>query len=165
MFSAATRAYFDQLPELPGLNAADARRLLSAAYADVLAARDAPASDRVLVAAPVRLVRQVARVCAWAHLALIADGNASHSDAEELLPLGVEVVAGDVEQIESSLAARPYHYDVVILASPSHPLGPLIRATQPQASRIVDPPRSDDALADVLADVGVDATRATDRAP
>src|SRR3954465_1117809 len=40
MFSTATRTYFDHLPELPGLDAATARRVLSSAYADVLAARD-----------------------------------------------------------------------------------------------------------------------------
>ena len=40
MFSTATRAYFEHLPELPGLEATEARRVLSAAYADVLAARD-----------------------------------------------------------------------------------------------------------------------------
>jgi hypothetical protein len=40
VFSTATRTYFDRLPELPGLDAATARRILSSAYADVLAARD-----------------------------------------------------------------------------------------------------------------------------
>jgi hypothetical protein len=40
LFSTATRTYFDRLPDLPGLDAAAARRVLSSAYADVLAARD-----------------------------------------------------------------------------------------------------------------------------
>jgi hypothetical protein len=39
-FSTATRRYFDRLPELPGLDAGTARRVLTTAYADVLAARD-----------------------------------------------------------------------------------------------------------------------------
>jgi DEAD/DEAH box helicase len=40
VFSTATRAYFDYLPELPGLDGEEARRVLSAAYADILATRD-----------------------------------------------------------------------------------------------------------------------------
>ena len=40
MFGAGTEAYFDELPELTALDPAGARRILSSAYADVLAARD-----------------------------------------------------------------------------------------------------------------------------
>ena len=40
MFSTATRQYFERLPDLPGLDGATARRILSSAYADVLAVRD-----------------------------------------------------------------------------------------------------------------------------
>jgi hypothetical protein len=40
VFSSATRPYFAHLPDLPGLSERAARRVLSTAYADVLAARD-----------------------------------------------------------------------------------------------------------------------------
>ena len=99
-----------------------------------LAARDAPADGRVLVAgapaagsAGAAWLHALLAARPWARVTLAAGG----ADAEHWLPHGVEVLAAPAAEV---LAARPCHYDAVagdeIRAS-------LLAAHQPQAVRLV----------------------------
>jgi GT2 family glycosyltransferase len=115
----------------------------------VVEARDAPASDRILVAGGkanarmrgVEVARAVAALCPDAHVAFVTVGavTAGGPGISELPGSGVEVAAAPTDQITRWLRERRYHYDVAIAVSGAPAdLVSTIRATQPQACFLVE---------------------------
>ncbi|MEN3340620.1 MAG: hypothetical protein V7644_24 [Actinomycetota bacterium] len=129
-----------------------------------LAARDAPASDRLLVANGSGrggdFARELAALCPRAHVALVG----SHPDGtDSLVAVGVEVAAGGPEGAAEWLAQRRFHYDAVLAPEPlAGALDEAVRSTQPQAARLTAADVT--ALTDELLDLGVAvAARRTER--
>jgi GT2 family glycosyltransferase len=105
---------------------------------DLLAARDAPAEDRLLVVdmspAGASTARGVAAHCPTAHVALL---GSQPERGHELVEAGIEVLTLSDEtepNLEAWLTRRRFHYDVVV--SPGRlPEGieEAVRSSQPQA--------------------------------
>jgi GT2 family glycosyltransferase len=114
---------------------------------DVIVARDAPLSDRLLIVtehAPARgsrgaeLIRTLASVCLPGALALLCEHGPPAPGDE--LP-GVERALWDAESATDSawLSARRFHYDSVLSIAPrQRHLEQAVLATQPQASWLLD---------------------------
>ncbi len=132
----------------------DARPSRTGRTRELLAARDAPAEDRLLVVdtspAGTSTARRLAAQCPTAHVALLGS-QPEHGD--DLVEEGIEVftLSDEAETLEAWLTRRRFHYDVV--ASPGRlPKGieDAIRSTQPQAAWIDSTERMS------LIEVGVD---------
>ncbi len=116
-----------------------------AAQPESIAARDAPLLDRLLVVTDrppdsgsraAELVLHLATLCPTAHIALLSDSTEREDD---LLAAGIECAPGGLENAESWLAGRRFHYDVVVsLGSRQRALEQMIRRTQPQAFWLAD---------------------------
>jgi len=107
--------------------------------ARTLAARDASAAGRVLIAAPVvpgpdgpagRAVSQALEVSPWLRVTLAGTAGS----AEPWLRRGVEVI--DTDDPARVLVERAGHYDIVVAGDG---LGACIAEHQPQALRLADP--------------------------
>jgi len=106
-----------------------------------LAARDAPARERILLVG--EWLEPLVGAAAAARLTLIAKGDLGPV-AERLLAAGVEVVS-DIEDWRAWFEERRFHYDTVVAREQDGQLEDLIRRTQPQAARI-SPEGTEDAL-------------------
>jgi GT2 family glycosyltransferase len=123
----------------------------------MIAARDAPSSDRLLVAdltfeRGALAARELATLCPEGHVALLSADPSGQS--HDLLEAGIEVADGAPEPGAVWLANRRFHYDIVLTPAPlPRPLEEAIRTTQPQAARLTD---SDPAtLAEAFLDLGI----------
>jgi hypothetical protein len=116
----------------------------------IIAARDAEHLDRILLILdqvpandpddPVStLVQEMASLWPTARITLVASdpGAASEEEAVPLLDAGVEVIV-KVNDWQDWFARRRYHYSVVIVrgATNVERFGDVLRATQPQATRV-----------------------------
>jgi GT2 family glycosyltransferase len=116
----------------------------------IIAARDAEHLDRILLIldhVPTNdgedpnftLVHELAYLWPAARMTLVAAdaGNASEEAIRPLLDAGVEVIV-NVDDWQDWFAQRRYHYSVVILGGAANVerFGEVIRATQPQATRV-----------------------------
>jgi O-antigen biosynthesis protein len=102
----------------------------------ILAARDAPATARILLAAdgsdPERW-RLVETLAPWARSARVT--VLELGDGEGTVDTNMEFVRRDAE-VEDWLHERRFHYDMVIAASVDKRLEPLLARTQPTAVRL-----------------------------
>jgi hypothetical protein len=113
----------------------------------IVASRDAPLLDRLLVVAErtpeeksrnAALVRELAGLYPTVHVALLAE-DATPTPREDIRSVEFAPVEGKLERADDWLADRRFHYDLVLSLSPGHgPLEQAVRSTQPQASWIVD---------------------------
>jgi GT2 family glycosyltransferase len=105
-----------------------------------LAARDAPARERVLVVG--ELVESLVGRASAARVTVLARPGAA-LDVARVVDAGVEVVS-DVPDWERWLEERRFHYDAIVASTLPSELEEPIRRTQPQAIRVA--PESPDAV-------------------
>ena len=112
---------------------------------DIIASRDAPLSDRLLVVTDrmpeegsrgAELIRELAGLCPTGHVALLAR-DATPGRRDDLLP--VEIAPGGLDGAAEWLDDRRFHYDTILSLAPRlDSLEGAVRKTQPQASWILD---------------------------
>jgi GT2 family glycosyltransferase len=105
---------------------------LQASPRRILAARDAPAQERILVLG--ELPERLLESALLTRLTLIPDGDLG-LQAERLVRAGVEIAAG-VDDWSRWFEERRFHYDAVVVDHRAAEFEALIRRTQPQADRL-----------------------------
>lgn len=114
----------------------------------ILAARDAPATDRILLVAGASdpcLSQLVEALAPWAPSARVTVLSLGDDDRLSLDP-NIELVPRQAG-VEEWLDDRRFHYDVVVAASADERLAPLLARTQPTAVRLPANAVSPEALA------------------